>query len=223
MIGGAAAVSVAAVGLWAAIHALHRAPVVHTARRLSKRRRWALDLRLSLAALFLLTALATRLGTSILVAGFAAGAIVATASVPKRLTQQLVGLAEGFFVPLFFVVLGAQLDVRGLAGSPGDLALAGGLAVAVAVLHVLAGLMLRQRPAVGLVASAQLGVPAAVVSVGLSQGALTASQGAALIVGGAALAAGLRGRCRAAGSLSRRCATSRPCGRRAVAALRSSE
>jgi len=28
-----------------------------------------------------------------------------------------VGLAEGFFVPLFFVSLGARLDLRALAGS----------------------------------------------------------------------------------------------------------
>ena len=40
--------------------------------------------------------------------------IVALAGEPRRLTQQLVGLAEGFFVPFFFVSLGARLNFRSL-------------------------------------------------------------------------------------------------------------
>ena len=182
VVGGAAAVTAAALGMWALVRALRDRPMVEAARKLSKHRRWALDLRLSLAALFVLTALATRLGTSILVAGFAAGAVVAMETSPKRLTQQVVGLAEGFFVPLFFVLLGAQLDVRGLAGSPGDLALTGGLAACVVLLHGVAARIVRLPPGAGLVASAQLGVPAAVVAVALEQDAITASQGAAIIV-----------------------------------------
>ena len=78
----------------------------------SQQRGWALDLRLSLLVLFGLAALATKFGTSILIAGFAAGMIVALAGEPRRLTQQLVGLAEGFFVPFFFVTLGAKLNFR---------------------------------------------------------------------------------------------------------------
>ena len=66
---------------------------------------------LSLLVLFGLAALATAFGTSILIAGFAAGMIVALAGEPRRLTQQLVGLAEGFFVPFFFVSLGARLEL----------------------------------------------------------------------------------------------------------------
>ena len=63
--------------------------------------------------------LATRSGTSILIAGFAVGLVVAATGGPKRLSRQVTGIAQGFFIPLFFVVLGARIDVRAL-GTHGD-------------------------------------------------------------------------------------------------------
>ena len=102
-----------------------RAWVEHV-RRLSKERHWALDLRLSLLILFGLAWLAQKGGTSILIAGFGAGVTVALIGGPKRLSTQVRGMAEGFFVPLFFVVLGAQLDLSGLFGEPAMIGLAAG-------------------------------------------------------------------------------------------------
>ena len=87
-------------------------------RRLSKQRHWALDLRLSLLVLFFLAWLAQKSGTSILIAGFGAGVMVALVGGPKRLSTQMRGVAEGFFIPLYFVVLGTQLDLRGLLDHP---------------------------------------------------------------------------------------------------------
>jgi len=37
---------------------------------------------------------------------------------PKRLSTEVLGVAGGFFVPLFFVVLGARLDLRGVFAHP---------------------------------------------------------------------------------------------------------
>jgi hypothetical protein len=82
-------------------------------------------------------ALAERFGTSILVAGFAAGVVVAWAGEPERLSGQLLGIAEGFFVPLFFVTLGAQLNFRSLGSSHRDAALAAGLAGCIIACHLL--------------------------------------------------------------------------------------
>ncbi len=84
---------------------------VHRVRHLSKRRHWALDLRLSLLVLFALAWVAQRGGTSVLIAGFGAGLMVAIIGGPKRLSTQMRGVADGFFIPLFFVVLGARLDL----------------------------------------------------------------------------------------------------------------
>src|SRR5205807_4761627 len=80
---------------------------------------------------------------------------------PSRLAVQLTGLANGFFVPMFFVLLGSRLDVRALASSPSAMLLAVALVGAAVVAHALAALVTRQRRAVagGLGASAQLGLP----------------------------------------------------------------
>ncbi len=197
---GGVAVAAAAVALWAFAKRTRPQPWVHALRKQSKRHRWALDLRISLVALFGLATLASRFGTSVLVAGFTAGAVVALSGGPKRLTQQLLGVAEGIFVPLFFVTLGARLDFRALAGSRSDVLLAAGLAASVVACHVAVAMITRLPAAAGLLASAQLGVPSAVVSLGLSSDLLTPGHGAAII---AAAVVTLAAAAAGAGRLSR--------------------
>lgn len=155
---------------------------VHRVRSLSKQRHWALDLRLSLLVLFLLAWIAQKGGTSILIAGFGAGLMVAVVGGPKRLSTQVRGIADGFFVPLYFVVLGAQLDLSGLVASTSMLALAGSLAVLNVVIHLIAIVPSRKPLAAGLAASAQLGVPAAIASLGLSEHVLSTGAATAIIV-----------------------------------------
>ncbi len=178
---GGAVVAAAAVAVFAVVHASRRNPTVRALREDSGRRGWALDLRFSLLALFGLSALATWFGTSILIAGFAAGMIVALAGEPRRLTQQLVGLAEGFFVPFFFVSLGARLNFRSLASSRSDITLAVVLVAAIVACHVAIAVVMRMPWPAGLLASAQLGLPAGVVALGLTEGLLTPGEGAAIV------------------------------------------
>jgi Kef-type K+ transport system membrane component KefB len=111
-----------------------------------------------------------------MVAGFATGLVVAAVGEPRRLTRQVRGIAHGFFIPLFFVTLGARLDVRGL-----DVALAVVLVVAATAIHVVVARFLRASLAAGLAATATLGVPAAVVELGLANGSIDAGQGAAIV------------------------------------------
>jgi hypothetical protein len=66
------------------------------------------------------------------------------------------------------------------------LLLLAGLVVATTAVHVLVAVVLRRPVAVGLLATAALGVPSAVVSIGLAQGVLDAGQAAAIV--GAVLA-----------------------------------
>jgi hypothetical protein len=47
--------------------------------------------------------------------------------------------------------------------------------------HQVAAVVSRQRPAAGLVATAELGVPAAVVALGLSEHVISSGQGAAIV------------------------------------------
>ena len=155
---------------------------VHELRQQSKRKQWALDLRVALVAMFALCALAEWVGTSIMIAGFAAGLVVAFEGGPHRLSNQVSGVANGFLVPLFFVVLGASLNVRALVQSAGALELAGALIVGMVAVHVLAAQVIRAPIWAALVVTAQLGVPVAVVKLGLSAGVLGAGQGAAIIL-----------------------------------------
>ena len=155
-------------------------PWVHRLRHRSKQRGWALDLRLSLAVLFGLAWLAQQSGTSVLLAGFAMGLVVAAIGGPKRLSAQVRGVAEGFFVPLFFVVLGARLDVSALLDQPDLLLVTAALIVLNVVIHAFAALATRQPLPAGLIATAQLGVPAAVVQIGLQERVITPALGAAV-------------------------------------------
>lgn len=155
-------------------------PWVHRLRKRSKRRGWALDLRLSLAVLFGLAWIAQQSGTSVLLGGFGMGLVVAAIGGPKRLSTQVRGVAEGFFVPLFFVVLGARLDVSGLVEHPELLLVTAALVVLNLVIHALAALATRQPLSAGLIATAQLGVPAAVVQIGLQEHVITPALGAAV-------------------------------------------
>lgn len=158
-----------------------RSERVQRVRRLSRDRGWGLDLRVSLVALFTFAWLANRFGSSVLIAGFTVGIVVALLGEPRRVGLQLVGLGEGFAIPLFFVHLGSQIDLRELVRSREALALAGAVAGAAVAVHVLTAVVWRLPIAMGLVASAQLGVPSAIVSIGLGTRQLTAAQGAAVM------------------------------------------
>jgi len=179
---GALLVALAAVLLLLTARLVSRGGWVHRVRHLSKQRYWALDLRLSLLVLFALAWVAEKGGTSILIAGFGAGVMVAMIGGPKRLSTQMRGVADGFFIPLFFVVLGAQLDLGGLAREPAMLALAGALAALNVAIHLLAAVILRRPLAGALAATAQLGVPAAVASLGLSEHVLSPVTATAIVI-----------------------------------------
>lgn len=154
---------------------------VRRGQELSRERGWGLELRISFVALFTAAWVATRFGTSILLAGFTVGAVVALLGEPRRVAIQLIGVGEGFLIPVYFVHLGAQLDLGALARSPRSMWLATALAVTALVVHVVAATVWRLPVAAGLLATAQLGVPAAITSIGLSTGQLTPAQGAAVM------------------------------------------
>ena len=181
---GAVLVAAAAVAIVMAARPFQHRDWVHGLRRESKRRHWALDLRLSLLVLFALAWLAQGSGTSVLIAGFGAGLLVASIGGPKRLSTQVRGVAEGFFVPIYFVVLGARLDFGGLFHEPRLLALLAALVGLNVAIHLLASMLLRRAPATALAATAQLGVPAAVASIGLAEHVLSPGTATAIVTSG---------------------------------------
>ena len=179
---GGLAVAAAAAAVLVVAKLLRGTEIVRDLRRASKQRVWALDLRMSLLVLFTLSWLAQRSGTSILIAGFAVGLIVAIVGGPRRLSRQVTGIAAGFFIPLFFVVLGARLDLRALVNHPSNLEIAGLLLVAGVAVHLAAARATRQPLGAGLAATAQLGLPAGVVTLGLQQHVISAGTAAAILL-----------------------------------------
>jgi Kef-type K+ transport system membrane component KefB len=152
----------------------------------SLQRGWAWQVRISLVLLLGLSAIAQKTGASTLVAGFLAGMVLVRLHESDRLTVQFTGVANGFFVPLFFVLLGAELNLRALLTSPSRILLAIGLAVGAVITHLIAARIAGHEKyiATGLAASAQLGMPAAAASLGLTAGLLSPAEAAALVAGG---------------------------------------
>jgi Kef-type K+ transport system membrane component KefB len=187
--GDALIIAAGAAILWLAQRAIRHDAVsggLREAFHQSRQRGWALQLRLSILVLLALAAIAEGTGASLLVAGFVAGIVLAQLRQPERLVIQLSGLANGFFVPAFFVLLGATLDLRQLVSDPVAIALGVMLAVGSVTVHLLAAALVGrdQRFIIGLLASAQLGLPAAAAALGLSSHALSPALAAALVFGG---------------------------------------
>jgi Kef-type K+ transport system membrane component KefB len=151
-------------------------------RDYSKRHELALELRFSLIMLFSLSALATSTHVSIMLAGFALGLVINGIGEPKRLARQLLGVSEGFFAPLFFVWLGASLQVRELGQNPEFIGLGVGLGVGAVLAHC-AGRLLGQPLPLGALAAAQLGVPVAAATLGTELHLLSPGEPSALILG----------------------------------------
>ena len=163
-----------------------QSPRALTLRDRSQTRGWALQLRITLLILVSLSLIATRTGGSTLLAGFGAGLVLARLREPTRLELQLSGIAEGFFVPAFFVLIGSQLDLRSLAGDPSAILLALVLAAGGLAIHLAASRVVAPPPwsGFGLAAAAQLGLPAAAASLGLGTGALSPAVAAAIVLAG---------------------------------------
>lgn len=179
--------------------------------RLSEERKFALELRISLIVLCSLAALATRTHVSIMLAGFSFGLAIAGIGEPRRLARQLFALTEGFLGPLFFVWVGAGLDLRSLGAHPKFVVLGVVLGIGALVTHG-AMRLLGQPLALSALAAAQLGVPVAAVTVGTQLHLLRTGEPSALVLGGllTIVVATVAGSLRARGEAKRTAPTAAP-------------
>jgi Kef-type K+ transport system membrane component KefB len=179
---GAVAVIACAAVVFVVLRHGERNGFQHRVHDLSETRSFALELRISLAILFGLAAVATKTHVSIMLAGFTFGIAVAGIGEPRRLASQLFAITEGFFGPLFFVWLGASLNLRDLGSHPSYILLGVVLGVGAVASH--ASMRLTRQPiAIGALASAQLGVPVAAATLGSQLHLLKPGEPAALILG----------------------------------------
>ena len=127
-------------------------------------------------------ALAVSTQVSIMLAGFAFGLVIALVGEPRRLARQLFGITEGFFSPLFFVWLGASLQVRELGSHPKLILLGIGLGLGAVLAHC-AGRLLGQPLTLAMLSAAQLGVPVAAATIGTQEHLLVVGEASALMFG----------------------------------------
>lgn len=179
---GALAVLLCAAALFLVLREVERRHWRQRLHRVSESRKFALELRINLTILFALAALAVHLQISIMLAGFSFGLAVAGIGEPRRLAKQLFAVTEGFLGPLFFVWLGASINLRDLGHHPSFIVL--GLLLGAAAVAAHAVLRLLGQPlALTALAAAQLGVPVAAATVGSQLHILRPGESAALLLG----------------------------------------
>jgi Kef-type K+ transport system membrane component KefB len=196
---GATAIAATAVVLFFLLRAAERRQWRRRLHRVSERRKFAWELRINLVILFALAALAVRTHVSIMLAGFAFGLVVSGIGEPRRLARQLFAVADGFLSPLFFVWLGASIDLRELFRHTSFIGLGALLGLAAIAAHVSVRVLGQPVP-LGMLAAAQLGVPVAAATIGAQLHVLRAGEPAAILLGalvtvvGATLGAALAAR-----------------------------
>jgi Kef-type K+ transport system membrane component KefB len=179
---GALAVSACAAVLFVALRHVEKTGARRRLHKFSEKRQFALELRLQLAILFGLAALAVQTHVSIMLAGFSFGLVVAAVGEPRRLARQLFAVTEGLFGPLFFVWLGASLNLRDLGHHPSYIGLGLLLGAGGVVAHVAMRLTGQPIP-VGALAAAQLGVPVAAATLGTQLNLLRPGEAPAIVLG----------------------------------------
>lgn len=179
---GAAAVIACTVVLFFVLRFLEASGARGRVHNLSETRKFALELRIQLVLLFTLAGLAVFSHVSIMLAGFAFGLAVSAVGEPRRLAHQLFAVSDGFLGPIFFVWLGASLNLRDLVGHPDMILL--GLCLGGGSLLVHSALRILGQPLpLSVLSSAQLGVPVAAAGIGTQMHLLLPGEAAALILG----------------------------------------
>ena len=179
---GSVAVIACAVVLWLVLRWFVGSGRERRVREVSHERSLAVELRASLAILFALAAVAAATHVSVMLAGFAAGIALSAVGEPRRVAKQLFAVTEGFFAPIFFVWLGASLDLRELGTHPSAILL--GLALGVTALAVHGAMVLTGQPwPTALITAAQLGVPVAAVTLGKTLGLMGPGEAPSLLLG----------------------------------------
>lgn len=150
-----------------------------------------LPMRLAICLLILLIVVAEKFKMDFVLGAFVAGAVV-RAAIPeaehKAMAARLDGIGSAFFVPLFFLTSGMQLDIAGLLEHPALWAMAGVYALlmlitrgAPALLLYGGELTLREALALAFHSGTQLSLVIAIAAIGVRRGQMPSDQAAALV------------------------------------------
>jgi len=144
----------------------------------------------SFALMVALAALASVLGVEVILGAFLAGAIVSIFSDRNNpvLREKLDAIGFGFFIPIFFIMVGVNLDLKSLLGSPENLLLLPALLIAAFVIKFGAGLVFRlayswrETVAAGALLSARLSLIIAASAIALDLNLINEAVNTAIIL-----------------------------------------
>jgi len=149
-----------------------------------------IQVRGSFALMVALAALASVLGVEVILGAFLAGAIVSILSDRSNpvLREKLDAIGFGFFIPIFFIMVGVDLDLQSLIDSPQNLLLLPGLLLAAYIIKFGASLVFklafgwRETLAAGALLSARLSLIIAASAIALDLGLISEAVNTAIIL-----------------------------------------
>lgn len=149
-----------------------------------------IKVRAAFTMMLIFVALAEMLGTEIILGAFLAGAIVSLLKRPEdsELVHQLDAIGYGFFIPIFFIMVGVDFNLASLANSPSALLLVPYLLVSAAAVKLLPALVFKtsfswkQTLAAGTLLSSRLSLIIAASAIGMRIGVITEPFNAAIIL-----------------------------------------
>lgn len=142
------------------------------------------------ALMLIFVVLAQSLGAEIILGAFLAGALVSKISrgeIPN-LQLKLDAFGYGFFIPIFFIMVGVNFDLSALTASAAGLILVPVMLVMAYAVNFLSALILRFRFswretfAGGVLLSARLSLIVAAAAIGLETGAISPAMNSAIII-----------------------------------------
>lgn len=149
-----------------------------------------IGVRASFMLMFVFVALANGLGIEVILGAFLAGAVVSLLSdtAGSRLRDKLDAIGFGFFIPIFFIMVGVRFDLAALSGSTQALILIPILLVALYALKVVPSLLWvrffgwKRAVAGGVLMSARISLMIAAAEIGLRLGVISESINSSIIL-----------------------------------------
>jgi len=149
-----------------------------------------IKVRAAFTMMLIFVALAEMLGTEVILGAFLAGAIVSLLKRPEdeALMGQLDAIGYGFFIPIFFIMVGVDFNLTSLISSPSALLLVPLLLVSAAFVKLLPALIFKssfswkQTLAAGTLLSSRLSLIIAASAIGLRIGVISEPFNAAIIL-----------------------------------------
>ncbi len=149
-----------------------------------------IQVRGCLALMLLFVVLSQWLGAEVILGAFLAGVLVAAFAEREgsELLPKLEAIGYGFFIPVFFIMVGVRFDLRALLSLPGGAALTALLILSAFAIKIVSALPFRllsswrETLGAGILLSARLSLIIAAAEVGLRLGLITPALNSAIIL-----------------------------------------